>query len=115
FCRDDGWWSKQIPHEEICMSSHRAALERNSDELLVLAAVGDPPRSLAAWTSWLNGANVSALRAAEVRTLPRVYRNLRDAGVADSEIPQFCRDAYRSMFVRTRLLMRDVESSVATL
>jgi hypothetical protein len=85
------------------------------DERLLLAAFGSGERAKAAWHDWSGASDVSTLGIAERRLLPRIYRNLRAAGIADAEIPPLVKQMARSLWVRTRLLLRDASATAGLL
>jgi Uncharacterised nucleotidyltransferase len=79
------------------------------DELLLVAAFRDGQPGAAAWREWSRGRDLAALDPAEMRLLPAVYRTLRD------DAPPIVKQMARSMFIRTRLLLREVGPVIALL
>lgn len=80
----------------------------------MLAAV-DPSRALEAFSAWRRSRDLASLPPSELRMLPLVYRNLRAAGVDEAEIPPLLKEMYRSTWIRTRVLLAEVQRTVESL
>ncbi len=85
------------------------------DEQLLVAAFGGTSRAVVAWDDWSRGRDLAKLDAMEIRLLPAVYQNLRDAGRPDGEIAPFVKELARSLWVRTQVLLRDAAATVTLL
>lgn len=83
------------------------------DERLLLAAFGSGERAARAWSDWSQGRDLGALEPAELRLLPPIYHNLRAAGVTDAAIPAVVKQMARSLWVRTRLMLREAAATIA--
>jgi hypothetical protein len=85
------------------------------DERLLVAAFSRGERAISAWTAWSHERDFATLHAPELRLLVPVFHNLRAAGVADDAIPAAVKQMARSMWVRTRLMLREAAATVALL
>jgi hypothetical protein len=85
------------------------------DQRLLVAAFARGERAVRAWQEWSEGRDLSALDATEMRLLAPVFHNLRACGVADAEIAPVVKQMARSMWVRTRLMLREAAATVALL
>ena len=77
------------------------------DQLLLQAAFRRDSGVLDSWAAWARGRELDTVDPVEARLFSAVYRNLRDAGMADSEIPPLVKKAARSTWILTRLLVRE--------
>lgn len=111
-----------LPHDdETCrerglIGSYNRAVSRSvADPLLRRAAFASGASALDAWRRWLEIRDLRDLSLVELRLLAPVYRNLREAGVPDDEIPSIVKQMTRSLWIRSRLLLRHAAMTVQCL
>lgn len=85
------------------------------DRRIRMAAFGNGLETVRAWRDWSATRTLDALTPVELRLLPQVYRNLRSAGVPDDEIDDVVKQTTRSLWIRTRLLMRQAAQTIEQL
>jgi hypothetical protein len=82
------------------------------DRRIRTAAFATGSHAVIAWRDWAATKDLNALAAPELRLLPQVYRNLRSAGIPDDEIEDVVKQTTRSLWIRTRLLMRQAAQTI---